>query len=330
MSQTSPILSLPYIQAAQAQKHVTHNEALRILDAITQLSVISTTLVTPPGLVSVGDRYIVAAGGTGPWEGHDHSVAVWVDGTWQFFVPSVGWRADTVASGEELRFDGTGWQVTGGFPDLQNLPEVGINTTADATNKLSVAADATLLNNDGAGHQLKLNKATVGDTASLLFQTGFGGRAEMGTAGTDDFAIKVSADGAAFQTALQAEAGTGAVQFPSGQAFFQDVTIADDGVWSVDIPWSDPARILLWLGVDLEGLFALVAINGPMTGAANFTEISAGPAATFTYLGGVLTGTTGPAGGVALAIDDSGATPKLFVENRLGSSRTFTLSTLGK
>ena len=43
MSQTSPVLSLPYIQPAQAQKHVTHNEALRILDAITQLSVIDTS-----------------------------------------------------------------------------------------------------------------------------------------------------------------------------------------------------------------------------------------------------------------------------------------------
>lgn len=33
-------LNLPYIAAAQAQKHVTHNEALRALDAIIQLSVL--------------------------------------------------------------------------------------------------------------------------------------------------------------------------------------------------------------------------------------------------------------------------------------------------
>ena len=34
MSETSAILSLPYLMPAQAQKHVTHNEALRILDGV--------------------------------------------------------------------------------------------------------------------------------------------------------------------------------------------------------------------------------------------------------------------------------------------------------
>ena len=32
-------LGLPYLQAAQAQKHVTHNEALRLIDASVQLAV---------------------------------------------------------------------------------------------------------------------------------------------------------------------------------------------------------------------------------------------------------------------------------------------------
>ena len=36
----TPNLTLPYIMAAQAQKHVTHNEALRALDAVVQLSVL--------------------------------------------------------------------------------------------------------------------------------------------------------------------------------------------------------------------------------------------------------------------------------------------------
>jgi len=39
MSETTAHLALPFIMAAQAQKHVTHNEALRILDGIVQLSV---------------------------------------------------------------------------------------------------------------------------------------------------------------------------------------------------------------------------------------------------------------------------------------------------
>ena len=41
MPDTSHALSLPLIQPSQAQKHVTHNEALRILDAVVQLVVIA-------------------------------------------------------------------------------------------------------------------------------------------------------------------------------------------------------------------------------------------------------------------------------------------------
>ena len=38
MSDLSPILSLPLLQASQAQKHVTHNEALMQLDLLVQLT----------------------------------------------------------------------------------------------------------------------------------------------------------------------------------------------------------------------------------------------------------------------------------------------------
>jgi len=42
MSDTTTHLGLPYLLAAQAQKHVTHIEALRLLDAMVQLSRSST------------------------------------------------------------------------------------------------------------------------------------------------------------------------------------------------------------------------------------------------------------------------------------------------
>ena len=330
MSQTSPILSLPYIQPAQAQKHVTHNEALRVLDAITQLSVISASLTEAPAQAAAGDRYIVAENATGVWAGQDAAVAVWVDNTWQFFAPITGWRADDNSSGEELRFDGTNWQSTTGVVNLQNVPAVGVNTSADSTNKLAVSADATLLNHAGGGHQLKLNKNASADTTSLLFQTGFSGRAEMGTSGSDDFAIKVSADGTVFKTGLRVDATEGAVQFPSGQSYFEDVFILNDTAWSVDIPWSDPSRILMWLSINMEGRYFLFSITGTLTGANNFGEMFANPAGTLSYHTGPLSGTTSPVGGIAVAIDTTGAVPKLHLENRLGSNRLFTLATMGK
>ena len=53
--------------------------------------------------------------------------------------------------------------------------------------------------------QVKLNKEALTDTASILFQTGFSGRAEIGLAGGDGLSLKVSADGAAWNTALSAD-----------------------------------------------------------------------------------------------------------------------------
>ena len=48
MSDITTQLLLPYILAAQAQKHVTHNEALRLLDAMVQLSVLDRNRTAPP------------------------------------------------------------------------------------------------------------------------------------------------------------------------------------------------------------------------------------------------------------------------------------------
>ncbi|BAT58961.1 hypothetical protein GJW-30_1_01489 [Variibacter gotjawalensis] len=78
----------------------------------------------------------------------------------------------------------------------------GINATADATNRLAVQSDASLFNNAGKGHQIKLNKATTGDTVSFLFQTGWSGRAEVGATGDDKLHFKVSPDGSTWREGL--------------------------------------------------------------------------------------------------------------------------------
>ena len=57
------------ILAAQAQKHVTRNEALRILYGLVQLSVLDRDLTAPPGPPADVDRYIVGSGTTGDWAG---------------------------------------------------------------------------------------------------------------------------------------------------------------------------------------------------------------------------------------------------------------------
>ncbi|MBW3096890.1 DUF2793 domain-containing protein [Pseudohoeflea coraliihabitans] len=213
-------LGLPYLQAAQAQKHVTHNEALSGLDALVQLAVLSADLSGPPGTVSEGDRYLVSAGGSGAWQGQDGDIAAFQDGGWSFFKPQEGWRA-WVADTQQLLVYSTGsWAAV--VPDFPTqLPLFGVNAAADETNRMVVKADAVLHSHDdvtpGTGSARHIvNKAGEMDTASVVFQTGWSGRAEFGLTGDDDWRVKVSADGSTWSEALHIDRQDGRVQFPNG------------------------------------------------------------------------------------------------------------------
>ncbi|MFO1201058.1 MAG: DUF2793 domain-containing protein [Tabrizicola sp.] len=233
MPDETTILSLPLILPAQAQKHVTHNEALVKLDLMVQLAVINRTLTSPPALPTIGDRHIVATGATGAWVGQAGRIALFTQAGWQFTQPLNGWQAYVMAESQMAFYNGLTWIALSDGPFT--VGRLGVSATPDATNRLAVSSPATLLNHAGAGHQLKLNKAVAGDTASLLFQTGFSGRAEMGTAGTDDFSVKVSADGSSWSVALVSDAATGEVTLPKpvhlgGQAS-DPATPADGTLW---------------------------------------------------------------------------------------------------
>lgn len=217
MSELSPRLSLPFMQPAQAQKHVTHNEALAVLDGVVQLSVASRSDTAPPASPGVLVRHIVPVGATGAWAGQQGRVAVWQNGGWVFLIPRTGWLAWVEDEGRLVVRNGPGWvPVTAAGGGAGSFDTLGVNATADSTNRLSISAEATLLNHAGAGHQLKLNKAGTAQTASLLFQSGFSGRAEMGLMGSNNWSIKTSADGAAFQTAMTVTAATGVPDLRAG------------------------------------------------------------------------------------------------------------------
>lgn len=206
---TSPNLLLPYLMPSQAQKHVTHNEALQKLDLLVQLRVQVFDATVPPASPQEGEVYATGAAATGDWVGQNDMLAAYCNGSWQFLAPQNGWRATLVATGaQHVRTAGAWVAVPQGF---DNLPGVGIGAVSDSINRLNVVSPATLLNHAGAGHQLKINKAATAETGSLLFQNDFSGRAEMGLAGEDDFSIKVSADGSTWTTALKINAADGAV-----------------------------------------------------------------------------------------------------------------------
>jgi uncharacterized protein DUF2793 len=205
-------LALPYLEAAQAQKHVTHNEALRILDAVVMLTVLDRDLTAPPGSPADGDRYLIASGATGAWSGRAGKIAAWQDGAWRFCTPREGWRVWVADEDVLLVFNGAIW--TGAA--TQNAALVGVNTTADATNRLAVSSPAVLFSHAGAGVQVKLNKSADAEAASVLFQKDWSGRAEIGLIGNNDFAFKTSTDGSSFAIGLTlVAAAAGAPRLPS-------------------------------------------------------------------------------------------------------------------
>jgi hypothetical protein len=210
MSNT-PRTSHPLLAAAQAQKHVTHNEALLQLDALLFTRFLDRDLAAPPASPADGDTYLIHATATGDWTGEDGKIAYAADGIWRFYAPFTGLAAFVVDEAVMLVFNGTAWVDYASILNFANIPLLGINTTADATNKLATKSSALLFDNIGAGVQAKLNKHAATDTASLLYQTNYSGRAEFGLTGDDDLHVKVSPDGASWFEGLRIARGSGLV-----------------------------------------------------------------------------------------------------------------------
>ena len=215
-------LALPCIEGSQAQKQVTHNDALRILDTLVQLAVADRDLTAPPGSPAEGERWIVKATGTGAWAGHDNAIVAWQDGVWQFNTPQIGWSVFVADEGTFAIWNGTAWNdffsvVTA----IQNVALLGVGTTADATNPLAAKLNNTLFvaktvaeGGDGT-LRYKLSKESAAKTLSFLFQDNYSGRAEIGLTGDDDFHFKVSPDGSTWTEGIRIAAATGKVSFPA-------------------------------------------------------------------------------------------------------------------
>lgn len=204
-------LALTLVSQSQSQKEVTVNNALNIIDAILNTGARDKDLATPPSNPAEGDLYIVAGSPTGAWIGHAGDIAYYLNGAWAFLDPNEGFYIWVNDEDALYVFDGTHWVFAA--KTIQNATLIGINTTADITNKLSVASPAILFNHAGNGCQVKVNKNAVSDTASLLFQTAFSGRAEMGLTADNDFHFKVSSDGSAWKEAFIIDRNTGDARF---------------------------------------------------------------------------------------------------------------------
>ncbi|WP_409018605.1 DUF2793 domain-containing protein [Brevundimonas vesicularis] len=237
-------LDLPYLVAGQLQKHITLNEALTRLDVLVQTCVQSRSRTDPPLFPNEGALFILPDQATGEaWEGFRSGDLVRFEaGSWLAVPVFEGLVALILDEPALVARVGNGWTRVGGAePDLQQLQQVtrlGLNTSADANNPFAARLNKALwtaMDSDSGGDgdlRFTFNKEGSGDVLSLLFQSNWGGRAELGLIGDDDLRLKVSPDGSQWLDALSVDRTTGRTTFARGAARRQTMAFTESGQWT--------------------------------------------------------------------------------------------------
>lgn len=233
-------LALPYLAAGQMQKHVTLNAALTRLDALLQTAVVSRTLTTQPAAPFDGDLYILPQGAAGTaWSGRPAGALMrFESGGWSVVAAPVGMIALVLDTAVLVVRSEEGWSPLGHrLGEVQGLSRLGLGTTADAANPLAVKTNTALFTARGAAEggdgdlRLTLNKEAAGDVLSLLFQSGYGGRAELGLAGDENLSLKVSPDGSTWLRAFGVDRATGRIAFDKGATRRETTVFTGDGAY---------------------------------------------------------------------------------------------------
>ena len=313
-------LNLPLIDAGQAQKNVTHNEAILALDQLVQATVLSQTLAAPPATSNDSDAYIVAANATGAWAGKTNQIAAWQQGVWNFYPPDIGWLVWVVAQSRIFVWTGTAWADAFGMlaSTLQGVQLLGLGTTATSANPLSAKLNTLLitaqaLSEGGTGDMRgTLNKSTTANTLSWLFQTNYSGRAEFGLCGDDNLHLKVAPDGNHWTEAININNATGQLTLQPG-GLLGGGRLKSMSWFSASGTWTRPSgvRLALILAMGGGGGGGGIAGNASASGAGGgggagglaikFQDVTSSPTVSVTIgsggAGGVSTGGPGGNGG---------------------------------
>ena len=209
--------AMPLLDAAQAQKHVTVNEALVRADVLGAARVEARDLTAPPGSPVDGQAWIVAAGGSGDWAGHDDELALFLNGGWAFVAPWAGARFWVVAEAVPVIWTGTNWKTNltalspGGATTAQKIVEVdhtlavaATSTTAaiipDKAVVFGVTGRVTTEITGATGWSLGVSGATTRygsgyGTTLAAFAHGVSGQPQAYYGGT---ALEITAEGGSF------------------------------------------------------------------------------------------------------------------------------------
>lgn len=102
-------LKLPFLVPGQTQKELFHNEALQIVDILTQPVVASIGSNKPAGVPVVGDMHVVGSNPEGAWADHPDELAAYTSGGWRFIAPFEKLTVLHASSGLAVRYERGKW-----------------------------------------------------------------------------------------------------------------------------------------------------------------------------------------------------------------------------
>lgn len=111
MALNTPIHALPLLAPGQANKELTHNEALTLLDMLCHTAVEAVAPASAPPSPEPGQCWVVGAGATGAWAGRDSALACWTEGGWRFVAAREGMTVWSIADSLPACFSGGTWTV---------------------------------------------------------------------------------------------------------------------------------------------------------------------------------------------------------------------------
>jgi hypothetical protein len=141
--ETTACHALPLIEPGQAQKDLTHNEALTLIDAALHPAVTGAARNDPPVMPVPGERWLVGDAPTGAWAGHARALAAWTAGGWRFVAAREGMTAWNAAANVALRHVDGAWSQ----PEAILAPTGG--TVVDAEARATIATLLNILRRQG-------------------------------------------------------------------------------------------------------------------------------------------------------------------------------------
>ena len=108
---TTTRIRMPLLSPGQAQKEISHNEALVLLDSVVHGCCGGGPSNIPPQQPSLGMAYICGEAPSGDWGGHAGELASWTSGGWRFTPVFDGLQITDRTDGCTRRYLNGQWSI---------------------------------------------------------------------------------------------------------------------------------------------------------------------------------------------------------------------------